>query len=94
MTLFSTIAMLKFSLQTETLTERITMSMYESDITQFVRELLDKNPALKELQRTNRATWWERAVDVDEIEGQAASEAPKQPYAYFPLPTPQTKTGT
>lgn len=62
------------------------MTMYESDITRFVRELLDKNPQLKELQKTNRATWWDRKVDLQELKRQEESAAPKQAYAYFPLP--------
>ena len=62
------------------------MANYESDITQFVRELLDKNPELKELQKSNRATWWDKKLDLDEIRRQEESEAPKLAYAYFPLP--------
>ena len=44
------------------------MAMYESDITQFVRELLDKNPQLKELQKNNRATWWDKKLDLAGVE--------------------------
>lgn len=62
------------------------MSMYESDITKFVRELMDKQPDLKELQRVNRSTWWDKKVDLAELKRNEESEAPKQPYAYFPLP--------
>lgn len=62
------------------------MTMYESDITRFVRELMDKNPQLKELQKANRATWWDKKLDQPELKRQQESEAPKQPYAYFPLP--------
>ncbi len=62
------------------------MSMYESDITKFVRELMEKNPELVELQRKNRATWWDRKLDLGELKRQSESEAPKAPYAYFPLP--------
>ena len=62
------------------------MAMYESDITQFIRELLDKNPQLKEEQKQNRATWWDKKQDLQELKQQVESEAPKQAYAYFPLP--------
>lgn len=65
------------------------MSMYESDITQFIRELLDNNPQLKELQRNNRATWWDKSQDLQELQRQEESAAPKQAYAYFPLPKPE-----
>lgn len=62
------------------------MATYESDITQFIRELLDRNPQLKELQKNNRATWWDKKQDLQELKRQEESEAPKQAYAYFPLP--------
>jgi Protein of unknown function (DUF3460) len=62
------------------------MAQYESDITQFMRELMDKQPELKVLQQKNRATWWDKKLDLTELKRQEASEAPKQAYAYFPLP--------
>jgi hypothetical protein len=68
------------------------MAQYESDITKFVRDMLDKSPELKELQKQNRATWWDKSLDVDQLKRNDASEAPKAPYAYFPLP--QAELGT
>ena len=65
--------------------------MYESDITKFVRDLMDQNPELKELQKTNRATWWDKKQNLDELKCQEQSAAPKQAYAYFPLPKAETK---
>ena len=62
------------------------MSGYVSDVTVFINDLLEKNPKLVEEQRKNRATWWDKKLDRDELKRQEASEAPKQPYAYFPLP--------
>lgn len=62
------------------------MAQYESDVTTFIRDLLDKNPQMKEEQKQNRATWWDKKLDLEEIKGHDQSEAPKQPYAYFPLP--------
>lgn len=60
--------------------------MYESDATRFLRELLENNPRLVELQRRNRATWWDHPQDpVTQGERDAAS-VPVPPYAYFPLP--------
>ena len=67
------------------------MARYESDITQFMRELMDKNPELRVLQKQNRATWWDRNIDLEEQRRNEQSEAPKQPYAYFPLPAPIVK---
>jgi hypothetical protein len=56
--------------------------MYESDITKFMQS----DPSLAEVQKQNRATWWDKTQDSDAIAEHAQSEAPKQPYAYFPLP--------
>jgi hypothetical protein len=67
------------------------MAMYESDVTKFVRDLLDEQPALKELQRKNRGTWWDKQLDRDQIQRFEQSEAPKAPYAYFPLPQAPTQ---
>ena len=77
--------MLEFA--TRTARESAHMAMYESEITKFVRELLDQQPALKELQKHNRATWWDKQLDADLLKRNEASEAPKAPYAYVPLPT-------
>ncbi len=60
--------------------------MYESDITKFMREFMQSDPALVEEQKQNRATWWDKIQDSDAVAEHAQSEAPKQPYAYFPLP--------
>ena len=67
------------------------MAMYESDITQFVREMLDKSPDLKTLQKNNRATWWDKTLDAEELKRNDVSEAPKAPYAYFPLPVAEAE---
>jgi hypothetical protein len=62
------------------------IAMYESDITRFVRELLDRNPKLRELQNANRATWWDKPQDLEEQGERAASAVEATGYAYFPLP--------
>lgn len=61
--------------------------MYESDITKFVRDMMENSPELRELQKTNRATWWDKKQNLEELKRQEESAAPKQAYAYFPLPT-------
>jgi hypothetical protein len=62
------------------------MAMYESDLTKFLRDMLEQQPELKALQKANRATWWDKKLDPDQLRRNEASEAPKAPYAYFPLP--------
>jgi Protein of unknown function (DUF3460) len=66
--------------------ESLAMAQYESDVTRFIRELLEKKPELKVLQQQNRATWWDKKLDAEQLKRNEQSEAPKQPYAYFPLP--------
>jgi hypothetical protein len=63
--------------------------MYESDITRFIRELKAKNPGLAELQKRNRATWWDHPQDLEVQRERAESAVPQPPYVYFPLPTPE-----
>lgn len=59
---------------------------YESDFTQFMREFLEKNPHIPDQQRQNRATWWDRPVDLEALKRHKASQAPVQGYYYYPLP--------
>jgi hypothetical protein len=35
--------------------------MYESDLTKFMREYLEKHPEERESQRQGRAVWWDHA---------------------------------
>lgn len=65
--------------------------MYESDITKFIRDLMENQPELVELQKTNRATWWDKKQNPAELKLHDQSAAPKQAYAYFPLPRDETK---
>ncbi|MGZ5032155.1 MAG: DUF3460 family protein [Usitatibacter sp.] len=62
--------------------------MYESDITRFIRDLKAKNPQIVELQRKNRATWWDHPQDLETSKERSESALPQPPYAYFPLPRP------
>lgn len=63
------------------------MAEYESDVTKLIRNLMTDKPELVALQKRNRATWWDRPQNADQIARNETSEAPKAPYAYFPLPT-------
>ncbi len=60
--------------------------MYESDATRFLRELLAQDPSLLELQRKNRATWWDKPQDLEVQRERDASEVRADAYVYFPLP--------
>jgi hypothetical protein len=37
------------------------MPMYESELTKFMREYLEKHPEERESQRQGRAVWWDHA---------------------------------
>jgi Protein of unknown function (DUF3460) len=63
--------------------------MYESELTRFLREMREKNPGIAELQRKNRATWWDRRQDLEIQRERAASTVPQPGYVYFPLPRPE-----
>ncbi len=62
------------------------MPMYESEITRFIREMKERNPGVVELQRKNRATWWDKPQDLEIQQERRESAVPQPPYVYFPLP--------
>jgi hypothetical protein len=64
-------------------------TMYESEITRFLRELKKQNPNLAELQRKNRSTWWDHPQDLQQQRERAEAAVPQPPYVYFPLPRPE-----
>jgi hypothetical protein len=56
---------------------------YESDHTRFMRELMQRQPALADQQRVARARWWDKdprelAADRTRAEGRV----PMKPYVY------------
>ena len=58
-------------------------TMYESEHTKFMRELLEKNPQLPEKQQEARSIWWDKELDIDERKRFEESEVPQKPYVYF-----------
>ena len=61
---------------------------YESEATRFLRDLLDRNPELRELRLRNRATWWDHPQDLQEQQERDAARVEQGAYVYFPLPQP------
>lgn len=55
---------------------------YESDTTQFIRQLLEKNPQIAEEQKKGRALWWDRPQDQDVLKRAKESRVKQQPYVY------------
>jgi hypothetical protein len=62
---------------------------YESETTRFIRELLARNPQLKEQQKRNRLTWWDKPQDLERSREDSQSSVPQPGYVYFPIPTPK-----
>jgi hypothetical protein len=60
--------------------------MYESELTRFIRDLKERNPQIAELQRKNRATWWDKPQDFQAWKERAESTVAQPGYVYFPLP--------
>jgi Protein of unknown function (DUF3460) len=60
--------------------------MYESELTRFIRDLKEKNPQIVELQRKNRATWWDKPQDLETQKERSEANVPQPGYVYFPLP--------
>jgi hypothetical protein len=63
--------------------------MYESEFTRFIREYKERNPQVVELQRKNRATWWDRPQDLETWRERSEATVPQPAYVYFPLPKPR-----
>ncbi|MCU0938356.1 MAG: DUF3460 family protein [Burkholderiaceae bacterium] len=55
---------------------------YESDITQFLKQLKAKKPDLEQQQREGRAIWWDKQLDREELKRQQAARVPQQGYVY------------
>ena len=58
------------------------MSLYESDHTQFMREMLAKHPEWLEDQQRGRAIWWDRKIDLHEQEVRRETSESQRPYPY------------
>ena len=57
--------------------------MYESDHTQFIKNLKETNPTLEEKQREGRALLWDRApLPLNEQQRLAESRVKQQAYVY------------
>jgi hypothetical protein len=58
--------------------------MYQSDITQFINQLKEKNPKLETEQRQGRALLWDKQpIDLDERKNQQDSRVQQTAYVYY-----------
>lgn len=58
------------------------MPRYESEITQFLRELKAARPEIAARQREGRAIWWDKQLDTDQQRGFREARVAQQPYVY------------
>ncbi|MGL4577127.1 MAG: DUF3460 family protein [Burkholderiaceae bacterium] len=61
--------------------------MYESDITQFIKELKAAKPDLEARQRQGRALLWDKQIDRDFAAAAKTASVPQKPYVYGTEPT-------
>jgi uncharacterized protein DUF3460 len=59
---------------------------YVSDTTTFLRDFLESHPQVREQQKKNRATWWDKPQDLATSKERADAAVPQPGYVYFPLP--------
>jgi hypothetical protein len=57
--------------------------MYESDVTTFIRELLEKQPHIVEDQKKARARWWDKRLDLDELNRRCDASDARGGYFYY-----------
>lgn len=58
--------------------------MYESDITQFIKQLKTEKPTLEAEQRKGRSLLWDKApIDMDERARAQQSRVQQKPYVYL-----------
>lgn len=57
-------------------------SHYESELTQFLRELKRENPEIENGQRAGRAIYWDKNLDSDLYRRFRQSNVPQPAYVY------------
>lgn len=57
-------------------------TLYESDHTKWMREMMAKNPGWAEDQKNGRAIWWDKQIDLDQQAGYKQANEPNKSYPY------------
>ena len=60
--------------------------MYESEITQFLRELKKERPQLEAEQQRGRAIWWDRPQSLELQKRHRDSRVPQRAYVFYQNP--------
>ncbi|MEI7445875.1 MAG: DUF3460 family protein [Burkholderiales bacterium] len=59
------------------------MALYESDFTQFLKQLKKDRPHLEAEQQQGRAIWWDKdSIDLDQSRRWKDARVPQKPYPY------------
>ncbi len=58
------------------------MAGYVSDITQFLRELKQKRPEIERQQQEGRAMYWDKDLDLEQLQRWKEADVPQQGYVY------------
>ncbi|MBI4754096.1 MAG: DUF3460 family protein [Betaproteobacteria bacterium] len=58
------------------------MALYESEITRFLRDFLEKHPEQVEEQRKGRALWWDKPQTPETLRRDRESRVPEKAYSY------------
>ena len=56
---------------------------YESEITQFIKQLKEKDQTMDSRQLAGRARLWDKSLDNEQQEGFRAAKVAQQPYVYY-----------
>lgn len=62
-----------------------TITLYQSEVTQFINSLKQKDVDLENKQRYGRALLWDKKIDFDELRDHISSKVPVKPYVYDDL---------
>ena len=55
---------------------------YESDTTQMIKDLLEKEPQILEERQRGRAMWWDKKLDQDTLKRNKESQIKQSSYVY------------
>ena len=55
---------------------------YESDTTQMIKDLLEKDPQILEERQRGRSMWWDKKLDQDTLKRNKESQIKQSSYVY------------
>ncbi|HEY9396141.1 MAG TPA: DUF3460 family protein [Burkholderiales bacterium] len=55
---------------------------YESDTTQMIKDLLEKEPQILEERQRGRSMWWDKKLDQDTLKRNKESQIKQSSYVY------------